>query len=1185
MARIKKISMRNFKSFRRATLPIPEGFTAIVGPNGSGKSNIIDAICFVLGRSSAKSLRAERFSDVIFNGGNNGDTAKSAEVSLYLDNVGREIDIDSKEVKITRNIDLTGKSEYRLNGNRTSRTEILDVLSSALIHPDGHNIVLQGDITGFIEMTPIERRGILDEIAGIAEYDEKKRKALRELEKVNDNLTTVDAVLSEVKLQMKKLEKEKDDAVKYEKLKKEVRESEAILLKAKYSDINEGLEGLEKGLGLEEKNRDRFNRYLRILQGKSDGKKKQLEDLNSAIIKEEGADQFEVYKESERLRNEVAYGAEKVQTIKDEIERSKERSAYLRNSIEEIRREIAEHQRINESLKGECKKIDEEINTLQAEVEESYSKITDEDKTAMGQKEELLKLKEELEDRQKELLELERESTILGEKREQKKSVLGEIKNNIQNKNQKINHFQEIIGEIRHSIESINNKIELNIKDKKDVYTHNISNKESILKIEKSLEEKISVHAKLEAKYKALDDIKNRRISFNKAINTIIKLRDEKQISGIYGTISELGKVDSGFSTALEIAAGKGLQYIVVENDNVAERCIQYLKRNKVGRASFLPLNKLRERPPSINALAAAKKSYGFAIDLVEFDKKYEKAFFHVFRDTVVIDDIDFARKIGIGEVRMVTLDGDLIEVSGKMSGGHYSKSILGFEESSTSEKGLKKLENEIKKLELEKKNLLETGVAFEEKLDELALIEVELKKKQEILKERQKSIQENAEEVARELEEKKDVLSGLSATLKEINQEIEKNNKALNVVFSALSVLKETQLSIEKTLEGSKAEKIYNEIKDLESRIFQLEKEKESKNNQINLNSSKIDEVLSLMINEHGDEIKNLELACNELSVESKNILDQKKELEEKLSKVKVKEDVLLGKIGELKDQKEGLQNAIQKINAKTETIRSWILHTAERIEEIKIEKARLETRYNDVETAFDEYQDLEIDIEEDLDLDALESKIEKLKTRMERLEPINMRAIEDFEMVNEKFGALFEKIEKLVAERQAIKDLMKEIEQRKYEIFMEVYENIHLNFRRIFEQLSGGGTGELLLDPESPLDGGLTIIAKPPGKNPQMIESLSGGEKTLTALSFIFAIQRYHPAPFYILDEIDMFLDEENVVKIAELIKESSKEAQFIVVSLRDTLMTLADQLFGISNDNGVSKIIGVELEEVEA
>ncbi|MEE8357846.1 MAG: hypothetical protein V3R82_00335 [Candidatus Hydrothermarchaeales archaeon] len=567
----------------------------------------------------------------------------------------------------------------------------------------------------------------------------------------------------------------------------------------------------------------------------------------------------------------------------------------------------------------------------------------------------------------------------------------------------------------------------------------------------------------------------------------------------------------------------------------------------------------------------------------MEFDKKYEKAFFHVFRDTVVIDDIDFARKIGIGEVRMVTLDGDLIEVSGKMSGGHYSKSILGFEESSTSEKDLKKLEKEIKTLELEKKNLLEKGVTFEEKLDELALIEVELKKEQEILKERQKSIQGNAEEVARELEEKKDVLSGLSATLEEISQEIEKNNKALNVVSNALSVLKEKQLSIEKTLEGSKAEKIYNEIKDLESRIFQREKEKEGKNNQINLNSSKIDEVLSLMIKEQGDEIKNLELACNELSVESKNILDQKKELEEKLSKVKVKEDVLLGKIGELKDQKEGLQNAIQKINSKTETIRIWISHAAEKIEEIKIEKARLETRYNDVETAFDEYQDLEIDIEEDLDLDALESKIEKLKTRMERLEPINMRAIEDFEMVNEKFGALFEKIEKLVAERQAIKDLMKEIEQRKYEIFMEVYENIHLNFRRIFEQLSGGGTGELLLDPESPLDGGLTIIAKPPGKNPQIIESLSGGEKTLTALSFIFAIQRYHPAPFYILDEIDMFLDEENVAKIAELIKESSKDAQFIVVSLRDTLMTVADQLFGISNDNGVSKIIGVELEEV--
>ncbi len=256
-----------------------------------------------------------------------------------------------------------------------------------------------------------------------------------------------------------------------------------------------------------------------------------------------------------------------------------------------------------------------------------------------------------------------------------------------------------------------------------------------------------------------------------------------------------------------------------------------------------------------------------------------------------------------------------------------------------------------------------------------------------------------------------------------------------------------------------------------------------------------------------------------------------------------------------------------------------------AEKIEEVKIEKARLETRHNDVKEAFEEYKDLEIEIAEDTDLDALESKIEKLKIRMERLEPINMRAVEDFDIVNEKYGALFEKIEKLNAERHAINGLMKEIEQRKYSIFMEVYENVHMNFRRIFSQLSKGGTGELLLEPENPLEGGLMIIAKPPGKNPQIIDSLSGGEKTLTALSFIFAIQRYHPAPFYILDEIDMFLDEDNVTNIAELIKESSKEAQFIVVSLRDNLMTLADHLFGISNDDGVSKIIGVELEEVEA
>ncbi|MDI6654522.1 MAG: AAA family ATPase, partial [Candidatus Hydrothermarchaeota archaeon] len=676
MIHISRISLKNFKSFKRISIPIPQGFTAIVGPNGSGKSNIVDAICFVLGRSSAKSLRAERFSDLIFNGGKKEKPASEAEVSLYLDNSGREIPIDSKEIKITRSIDASGNSVYRLNGKRTSRTEILDVLSAAKIQPDGHNIVLQGDVTRIVEMNPVERRGVIDEIAGIAEYDEKKRKALRELEKVSENVSKVEAVLNEVKEQLQKLEKEKNDALRHEFLKREIRRNKGIVLYSSRLEISAGIEKLNGAIQEEEERAKKIDRYLNILLLKLEVKKKELEKLNTDIILKEETEQFEIFRELEKLKNELTYHEEKLNAAKAEIAQLEGRYSKCSSGIAAVSGEIKNYEANNELLEKEQRSIENKISQLKVEVDKEYERISKEDKVALDKREKLTNARAKFEEERSKLLEVERENALLNERKAEKSRIYQELSREITEKKAKLdelNKLKKVASDERNNLDA---SLEKALSQKSALIDESVELRKKIQKSNAVIQFKIEELAGLRAKFGALEQIK--KTFFNEAIEAVLKLKESSD--GIYGTLAQLGRVNSKFSKALEAAAGRGLQFIVVDTDATAEKCINYLKEKRIGRATFLPLNKLQVAQPDANAKKIASKTYGFALELVDFDEKFKKAFAYVFRDTLVVKDLAFARS-AIGEARMVTLDGDVVEKSGSMSGGFYKPSELSFEE------------------------------------------------------------------------------------------------------------------------------------------------------------------------------------------------------------------------------------------------------------------------------------------------------------------------------------------------------------------------------------------------------------------------------------------------------------------------------------------------------------------------
>lgn len=1176
MVHISRISLRNFKSFRRASIPIPPGFTCIVGPNGSGKSNIVDAICFVLGRSSAKSLRAERFSDLIFNGGKKGEPAKEAEVSLYLDNSAREIPINAKEVKITRRIDSKGNSVYLINDRRTTRAEILDLLAMINVNPDGHNIVLQGDITRIIEMNPVERRKIIDEIAGISDYDERKNKALRELKKVEENLNTAKEVFAEIESQLKKLEKEREDAKRYEYLEREIKKNKALVLQSKYLEAKLRLEEVEEEIDRAEKERERFLRHVDVLKHRAKVKQEETEKINAEVVLKEENEHLQIFREVERFRAELKMARHRQAEVEERLKKTGETVEKLETQRRRLREEKLSCEERVKALNGELERLESKIKSLREKIQREYERISDVDEKTKGKREDLARISAEIDELRGKISHLERKHAKIEERirsnsatEENLRKIISEIKEKVEKTRRELDQVTRILQEGRKKLSDCYARLQI----KRD----EIEAKNSrYIAVGEKLEVLYREFAKLEAEKKAYEKI-NREMSFPRAVEEVLRLKDK--IPGIYGTISQLGRVKPEYAVALEVAAGRGMQFIVVENEEVARKCIEHLKKNKIGRATFLPLNKLKPVKPSYEAEVVAREAVGLAIDLIEFDEKFRRAFEQVFKSTVVVEDMEFAKPY-IGRVRMVTLDGDLLEESGKITGGYYKKKEA-FGSFSTEENKLQDLAREIKSLTAEKDRL---EVALERARNELESLEAEertLERDISLNEERNRLKKQELDNLMEELAKREAELSSIRSMLKQEEREREELRQELTKLKKSIEEKLKQRAVIEAELSSLGVDMQIQALRELEKNLRALENERDGKRAEIEHLKARLLQIEreSAELEEKLQEDKNsLEELDKELEKRKGEVLEK----ETRLKDAENREKGIKNEIDRLRARRDFLIAGVKKINQKIEDIKVKVERVSRKIEKLAIEKARIEVNLENLRSSLKEFENFEIELLAPIETEEIEKEIARMEAEKKALEPVNMRAIEDYEIVKEKYDRYELRITKLEREKRAIEELMEEIEQRKKAVFMEVFENIARNFRAIFKRLSGG-EAELILDEKKPLEGGLNIQAKPPGKNPQYIELLSGGERTLTALSFILAIQRYQPAPFYVFDEIDMFLDDANVDKIAELIKEASRQAQFIVVSLRDNMMVKADQLFGVSIQDGASKILGVELENV--
>ncbi len=1145
MTIINKLVMHGFKSFaKRTEIPFLNGFNIIVGGNGAGKSNIADSLCFVLGKSSAKEMRAEKSAHLIFNGGKKGSPAKEAKVEIYFDNSNNHFPIDAKELKVSRIVRQNGLSKYKINDETRTRQQVLELLNAGKIDPDGHNIVLQGDIIGFTEMKNEDRRKIIEEISGISIYEERKEKAMSELEKVHAKLAEANIILTEREAYLRELKSDRDKALKYRGVEDEIKSIKATIINLHLKEKEEGKFKIESELNKLNNELTSVNQRISEIKKLIDDKKEEIKRISTELDQKGEIEQKKLQIEIERAKIENVKLTNRKEVCENEINKIKDRKESLEKNLKDIDLKINElNKNKNELLKKQNNLINNEKKLLEniQKFKEKH-KLTDAENLESLENEVDLKQKN-LEELQLKRHEIQRESAPL-------EFELGNVDDRIKKSSQDSNS----------KIKDLRNEFKKYTLELSKFMNENSAISAQLARYRRESMEKDQELAKLKIRDLSIKEF----IGEDLATKRILGLKE----NGVYGTVSSLGNVSSKYAQALDVAGGPRIKSIVVESDQLAAKCINMLKEQKLGVVTFLPLNKLRPRieKSGFKEMLKNKDVIGLAVDLVNYDKKFESVFSYVFGDTVIVNDVETARRIGIGRTRMVTLEGDLMEVSGSMTGGFRRKTGLGFKEREVSE-DLERLEVEVSRL----RSLV----------DELDTKKLESEDKIYTL--RQKKAELEAEII------KLEKLEGLEDVekLKERRNEI---NEQLNNIISRLRDNENLITSLNKEINKSK-ELRHN----LRERTKDIHLNEELEKLELDRQKTR-EEILAV-----DAETKNINLQVNNMLMQEKErtlkiIKDHEKEREDFTSEIKsMVERIQQLKLG-LKDNENKasqfysdyrkLFNLRNKINEEIQQKETGIARDEERTKGINyrinnssIDKAKVISEIEGLNKEAEEFADAKL--KRGLSMDELKNEAKKLEVDLKDFGNVNLRALEIYEKVAEEYKRLVEKSDKLKLEKDDVLNMITEIDGKKKDIFMKTYNVIDENFKRIFSSLSNKGEAHLELeDPETVFNAGLDIKVRLNSTKFLDIKSLSGGEKSLTALAFIFAIQEHQPASFYLLDEVDAALDRRNSELLSKLIKKYSENAQYIVVSHNDAVVADADQIYGVSMQEEISKVVSLKV-----
>ncbi len=1161
MTKITKLVIHGFKSFaNRTEFVFGDNFNCVLGPNGSGKSNVLDALCFVLGRMGSKSLRAEKSANLIFNGGKKKKAADKGEVHISFDNTSKVFPVEEPEVKLSRIIRKNGQSTYRINGRTRTRNEVVELLSAARIDPDGYNIILQGDITRFIEMSPLERRQLVEEISGVSVYEERKHKALLELEKVGKKLEEAEIVLNERKTHLRELKKDRDQALKFRELQQHIESNKAsyiTLQMEKKIAVRDRLEQEAAQL------REKLQKLEQQIQGGRqliEQKKEDAGRINTEIEQKGEVEQVKLNKSIENRRVQLEKQKNRVEMIKDALAKIKARKQSLGKDHHDIGRNITELEEKKQQLLRRRQEKERELEQLEQRIAlfKKKNKIGD----VGGVEREIEELEKSMERKQEEMHQLrEKQQELLRQK--------DRLEYQIQTLDERARKVASVAKENRQQLDELKQKRARFITLTNDLNAALDADTKyagQLGESRKQLHAQQEEQARLQARQAGAEE----RVTSSIAMKKILALKR----SGVYGTVAKLGHGEGKYALALEIAAGSRLHSIVVEDEKVAAECIRYLKDNKFGVATFIPLSRIKAPAmrDDVKPLAKERGVHGFAVDLISFDERFAPAFRHVFADTLVVDDLSVARRIGIGKARMVTLDGDLAEQSGVMRGGYHTKRVPAFAESSVAQQ-LQSVEKQLAMLRAAIADITGRKELNEERLPLLRKEKLALEGE---LARLEKTLHVGVGDLDATMQEKEQLAKGLAEVEKQLRdaaERVQAGNHDLAAAKTKKEQLKLTMTQLRNPRLLAELGAFEEARQAVRETALEIKGETDTLDRQVATVLRPEQERIGALVKGHTKEeaqfAAELQQLQQEIGTGDRELQEQEKALRTFMSAYRD----LFTRRDRLAAETSGLESRIDAHREQSRKMEIEINTISLKLASVKSELAGLETQFEPVRNGR---------ILRGKGEDELKLEIAKFERMLASMSAVNMKALEIYEQVEAEYQKLLEKRETLLKEKTGVVGLMDEIEGKKKEQFSRTFKEINENFQRKFALLSRKGNAYLQLDvPEKPFDGGLNVKVRLIGQRYLDIKSLSGGEKTMTALAFIFAIQEHQPHSFYVLDEVDAALDKHNSEKLAKLIREYCRRAQYLIISHNDALITEADTLYGVSMDEfGVSKVVSLKV-----
>ena len=1180
---LKRLEMYGFKSFADKTvLDFMPGLTTVIGPNGSGKSNISDCIRWVLGEQSLKSLRGAKSEDIIFAGTQNRKPLGYAEASLVLDNSDSKLPIEFNEVIVTRRIYRTGESGYFINKTPCRLKDVLELFMDTGIGRDGYSIIGQGKIDEILSNKSEDRRRIFEEAAGIVKYRVRKVESEKKLEQTKLNLLRINDIISEIENNIGPLKNQSEKAKKYLSLRDELKNIEVGLFLYNIEDFKAQTEEITANIDLLETQKIKEDEVLNNLQVEKEELKVVIDNLIEEIERIQNLG-FEGNQKKEQFNSEIGIAQERISNNKENYERYAVEIEELEARNKELEDEKTLKQEKKKNLYTNKEKFENELKEKEAELEKYSKTLSDKE------------------------IEIEAKKKIVQDNTDNRYEIIAEINTEKANFDNFIKRENQLKSEIQETISELDlsraNKEELS----RDFYSLETSKNAITKEIDGMKEEREKSQEKIrdfdirinsyqseyrikEARYKFLVETEKEKEGYTKSVKSLLEAVEKKVTvsKGVHGILANLISVDSKYETAIEMTLGPTIQNIVTDSEDEATKLVNYLRDNKLGRASFLPISSVKgQKVTGINT-KGIDGVIGVASDLVSADKKYEGIVLNLLGRTVIVEEIEEAVKLAKQnsyKFKIVTLKGDVINPSGAISGGSVAAktvSILGRgKEIKALEKELVEINKKIAKAEKEKQD-------YEDSIAEI-LSKFEIKQKEaqelEIVYATEKQKIDNFElEILKldaklaKLREDKDLIGKEKETNKQRQEDLTKQVESIDKENEELGKI------IEEFTKLNKDNQKY--IDDLNFDITNLK-----------ISVSSFDES-EVSINEMVERIEldiqnNLASIANKKEIREKILVDNS-ELEAKIEEIKVKIEELEKEILGSTDKVEKLKQDRVHKNEKLSNLEKELEEQNEKIEILKNQVSKLDLKKSKIELELNQvinkmWEEYELtpnntgDIKKSEKPQEVQKQVNSIRSQIRDLGSVNVDAINEYKELKERYDFMSEQRLDLEDSSNKLKKVISEMTDTMKKQFAEQFKIINKNFGEVFAELFGGGKAELILaDEENILECGIEIEVQPPGKKLQNMMLLSGGERAFTAIALLFAILKINPAPFCVLDEIEAALDDVNVYRFAEYLKKFSNDSQFLVITHRKGTMEAADTVYGITmEEKGISKLLSMKLK----